>query len=407
MRGCVRRRAVPRESRDTDRRCRARPARRACARDSRATSRTRRARVASTSTCLRERQAPAYCGWSRRTTNVSATISRPSASTFTQRGSIRADDHLAPPQEMQLVDRERRRQPHRDAAAGAAAIETQHEARAVARAARGERPQAEAAMQAAQRRRPHFGDREQRIPQAASRTRTPTSPRPSASRASVVGQRRRELLVGERARRIDRRERRSRASGPPRDRGGTACPDRAASASFERVRVARQLARARPSPPALRRRRLAVRAALAEQRRARDRIAHLRRRGRSVLLRALHRDEPGERQPRFAPRRDARAGDRRRRPARRAACRAAGRCRASPIGSVIAGKPEQRPERAARRDRRSSRGPRGAGAGRRRRDHRVESGEPLRRTTRSPRARAAARPRSRRARSRGPRRAPR
>ena len=78
---------------------------------------------------------------------------------------VRADDHLAPPQEVQLVERQRRGQPQRDAAAGAAGLESQHQPGHVGRAARGERPQAESPVPAAHRRHPHLGDREQRIPQ--------------------------------------------------------------------------------------------------------------------------------------------------------------------------------------------------------------------------------------------------
>jgi len=79
-------------------------------------------------------------------------------------GSVGARHHLATPQKMQFVHRARRRQPIDDAAARPAAIEREHEPRRVRLAARRERPQAEAAVQAVHRCAARLDEREQRIP---------------------------------------------------------------------------------------------------------------------------------------------------------------------------------------------------------------------------------------------------
>ena len=204
-----------------------------------------------TSTCFATARRPAYCGWSRRTTNVerdelAAVGIEPHPSRV-----VRADDHFAPPEEMQLVEGQRRRKPQRDAAARAAAIEAEHEPRLRRRAARRKRPQAEAAMQPAQRRRPHLGDGEQRIPQQR-----PVREHPPAGALGPlrerVGQRRRQLLVVERASGIDRREVDLAHPALLEIAAAQRVGVLSASVSFDRIRVARELAELDLRLPALR-----------------------------------------------------------------------------------------------------------------------------------------------------------
>src|SRR5262245_26820116 len=76
--------------------------------------------------------------------------------------AIRADDHFASPQKMQLVERERRGQTIDDALARAARLERQHEPRLIGRSARSKRAQAKAAVQSMCDARTRFGDGKER-----------------------------------------------------------------------------------------------------------------------------------------------------------------------------------------------------------------------------------------------------
>jgi hypothetical protein len=110
---------------------------------------------------------------------------------------IGAGDHLAPPQEMQFVERKRCRQPVDDTAAGSAAVEPEHEPGSIGAPPRRERPHAEAPMQAMHQRRPGLDEREQRIPQERAVGEDPPAG-VLRLRRERCGERRGQLLVGQR-----------------------------------------------------------------------------------------------------------------------------------------------------------------------------------------------------------------
>ena len=303
---------------------------------------------------------------------------------------IRAHHHFAPPQQMQFVHRDRRGQAIGDTGACAAAIESEHESRA-APACRatptstGRSADAVRAGSPAAPRRTETADST-----TATRTRTPTSRRLSAGPCSVaVSESDSCSSVSAQSRIAQPLRCTARASAPTRGRCGKASSGHSsecgARCSFTSSMFAwRRFARVG----------LAVRAALAEQRRARDRVAHLGRRGRRVQLGALHGSddrryagtlatrkcrerlhEAAKRQPRATPRghgqqRIVAMLRRRQLQADRHPLDASHR-------QGDGRKAQQRPQRAARRvagRRETSR----RGAGRRRRQHRVEAVEPLR-----------------------------
>ena len=110
--------------------------------------------------------------------------------------AVRAHDHLAPPQQVQFIERQRRWQAIDNPVTCTAGLQREHEPRLIGRPARCERAQAKTAMQSMDGRRACFRNGEQRIPQQRA-----IGEHPPAGALRLFRKRRRErsrqLLVGQ------------------------------------------------------------------------------------------------------------------------------------------------------------------------------------------------------------------